>query len=213
MVFQFLLSQGRYWWNGIRSWLFYLDYRDSGWLNSLKEQPKPGLKDGRLGPGCKFPLVSVLDNVVIKVEVRVWVWNPLKSCSCKRAKLGQPVRAGDWQLDSATRLRTTFTTSVNGSSLTHWHLHFLGPDQRSRGDVSQARDGHKYALIILNQPFSRALLDVCWKASEWRSCADGGANRLHDLLSRSAGGCVDERSEWACVIIHVLVTGLVTVVP
>ena len=132
MVFQFLLSQGRYWWNGIRSWLFHLDYRDSGWLNSLKEQPKPGLKAGRLGPGCKFPLVSVLDNVVIKVEVRVWVWNPLKSCSCKRAKLGQPVRAGDWQLDSATRLRTTFTTSVNGSSLTHWHLHLLGPDRRHR---------------------------------------------------------------------------------
>jgi thiamine pyrophosphokinase len=38
------------------------------------------------------------------------------------------------------------------------------------------------ALIILNQPFSLALLDRLWSSSHWKCCADGGANRLHDLL-------------------------------
>lgn len=38
------------------------------------------------------------------------------------------------------------------------------------------------ALIILNQPFSTALVDRLWNACEWRCCADGGANRLYDLF-------------------------------
>ncbi|KDQ55872.1 hypothetical protein JAAARDRAFT_331949 [Jaapia argillacea MUCL 33604] len=38
----------------------------------------------------------------------------------------------------------------------------------------------KFALIILNQPFSFPLLDRLWNSCEWRCCADGGANRLYD---------------------------------
>lgn len=41
----------------------------------------------------------------------------------------------------------------------------------------------KSALIVLNQPFSLGLFWRLWKASSWRACADGGANRLHDLFS------------------------------
>ena len=42
---------------------------------------------------------------------------------------------------------------------------------------------NKSALVVLNQPFSLGLLWRLWKASSWRACADGGANRLHDLFS------------------------------
>ncbi|KAK7690791.1 hypothetical protein QCA50_005891 [Cerrena zonata] len=42
------------------------------------------------------------------------------------------------------------------------------------------------ALIILNQPFSSALFKRVWDASQWHCCADGGANRLHDLLLTEA---------------------------
>jgi thiamine pyrophosphokinase len=41
------------------------------------------------------------------------------------------------------------------------------------------------ALIILNQPFSPGLLRRLWGSCEWRCCADGGANRLFDLFTRS----------------------------
>ena len=56
--------------------------------------------------------------------------------------------------------------------------------------------GHQYALLILNQPFSFPLLRTLWKASSWRCCADGGGNRLHDLLRDMEGaeGCeLDQR--------------------
>ncbi|KAF8623713.1 hypothetical protein AX17_007410 [Amanita inopinata Kibby_2008] len=44
------------------------------------------------------------------------------------------------------------------------------------------------ALIILNQPFSLALLKRVWNHSQWHCCADGGANRLYDLLKLESGG-------------------------
>jgi len=58
-----------------------------------------------------------------------------------------------------------------------WSLPFLQP--APSGEVPRT----KIALIILNQPFSKPLLSRLWHASDWRCCADGGANRLHDLLS------------------------------
>ncbi|THV03215.1 thiamine pyrophosphokinase Thi80 [Dendrothele bispora CBS 962.96] len=41
---------------------------------------------------------------------------------------------------------------------------------------------HNRILIILNQPFSLQLLKLVWNSSKWHYCADGGANRLYDLL-------------------------------
>ncbi|KAL1690484.1 thiamine pyrophosphokinase [Schizophyllum commune] len=54
-----------------------------------------------------------------------------------------------------------------------WDTTFL------RGDESQA--GNR-ALIILNQPFSVALLENLWRSTSWHCCADGGANRLSEVL-------------------------------
>jgi thiamine pyrophosphokinase len=66
------------------------------------------------------------------------------------------------------------------SSPTHWSLPFL----QTRDEVSRS----KTALIILNQPFSKALLRRLWHATDWHCCADGGANRLHDVLNADSDG-------------------------
>ncbi|KAH9936066.1 thiamine pyrophosphokinase [Amylocystis lapponica] len=57
----------------------------------------------------------------------------------------------------------------------NWSLPFLDPSP-------SPLTSPPYALIILNQPFSAPLLRRVWSASAWHSCADGGANRLHDTL-------------------------------
>ncbi|KAG6810486.1 hypothetical protein H0H92_011666 [Tricholoma furcatifolium] len=56
-----------------------------------------------------------------------------------------------------------------------WNVHFLQPQ-----DPSAAASR---SLIILNQPFSRELLNRVWNSCSWRLCADGGANRLYDTFS------------------------------
>jgi thiamine pyrophosphokinase len=50
----------------------------------------------------------------------------------------------------------------------------------------------KRALIILNQPFSASLLQRLWEACQWRCCADGGANRLYDILVTPSGDATIE---------------------
>lgn len=55
---------------------------------------------------------------------------------------------------------------------TAWNVDFL----QSHGPPS-----HR-ALIIVNQPFSASLFRRLWNACTWRCCADGGANRLHDVF-------------------------------
>ncbi|KAG2107299.1 thiamine pyrophosphokinase [Suillus discolor] len=62
--------------------------------------------------------------------------------------------------------------------IVEWCTQFLDP--RASKDLDIPR-----ALIILNQPFSVSLLKTLWAASEWRSCADGGGNRLYDVLGTS----------------------------
>ncbi|RDX57588.1 thiamine pyrophosphokinase [Lentinus brumalis] len=61
--------------------------------------------------------------------------------------------------------------SAAAYSVTPWEISFLDPLRQSRN-----------ALIILNQPFSFPLLHRVWQSSTWHACADGGANRLHDVL-------------------------------
>ncbi|KZT25563.1 Thiamin pyrophosphokinase [Neolentinus lepideus HHB14362 ss-1] len=65
--------------------------------------------------------------------------------------------------------------------MSHWNLPFLD----SLSNISTTEG--KYALIILNQPFSFPLLSRIWKACQWRCCADGGTNRLYDLLTSTQG--------------------------
>ena len=48
---------------------------------------------------------------------------------------------------------------------------------------------HKAALIVLNQPIADlALLARIWENTEYRVCADGGANRLYELFSGKDSG-------------------------
>ncbi|KAI0749579.1 thiamine pyrophosphokinase [Daedaleopsis nitida] len=61
-------------------------------------------------------------------------------------------------------------------SVTPWEISFLDPLRQSRN-----------ALIVLNQPFSFPLLHRLWQSSTWHACADGGANRLHDVLQDCDG--------------------------
>ncbi|TRM58540.1 thiamine pyrophosphokinase [Schizophyllum amplum] len=64
-------------------------------------------------------------------------------------------------------------------SITKWDTSFL------RGAEPKARSPRKRALIILNQPFSIPLLKSLWASTEWHCCADGGANRLSDVLGEA----------------------------
>ncbi|THH26303.1 hypothetical protein EUX98_g7884 [Antrodiella citrinella] len=47
-------------------------------------------------------------------------------------------------------------------------------------------------MIILNQPFAFGLFQRLWVSSDWRCCADGGANRLHDACLKRDGKDVRE---------------------
>lgn len=70
-------------------------------------------------------------------------------------------------------------TAQDDSTMTFtWNLPFLDP----LPPQSQP-NARKYALIILNQPFSYPLLRKLWLAASWRCCADGGTNRLYDALT------------------------------
>lgn len=70
---------------------------------------------------------------------------------------------------------------VADTKIVEWATPFLNP-------LSTNREGVRRALIILNQPFSLPLLETLWSACSWRCCADGGANRLYDLLGETKDG-------------------------
>ncbi|KAF9146899.1 hypothetical protein BGX30_005109 [Mortierella sp. GBA39] len=72
------------------------------------------------------------------------------------------------------------------------------PQEYQRKYVTANNDamaGHhgKFALIILNQPIliHRTLFNNVWQNATYRFCADGGANRLYDLLKTD-----EERSKF-----------------
>ncbi|KXN91733.1 Thiamin pyrophosphokinase 1 [Leucoagaricus sp. SymC.cos] len=76
--------------------------------------------------------------------------------------------------------------------MTTWNVNFLNLSHSTSDSISKSKlaswcpcgcsTKHWYALIILNQPFSLPLLQRLWTNTSWRCCADGGANRLYDLL-------------------------------
>ena len=70
---------------------------------------------------------------------------------------------------------------VADTGIVEWETPFLNPLKANHEGVSRA-------LIILNQPFSLPLLETLWKACSWKCCADGGANRLYDLLGQVRDG-------------------------
>jgi thiamine pyrophosphokinase len=95
------------------------------------------------------------------------------------------------------------------ASPTHWSLPFFRPHDKDEDGAP----GSRTALIILNQPFSRSLLCRLWNASDWHCCADGGANRLHDLLrllSAEGGGGGGGASAAAATVATVATTSTST---
>ncbi|KAF5390636.1 hypothetical protein D9757_002752 [Collybiopsis confluens] len=56
----------------------------------------------------------------------------------------------------------------------HWKIDFLRH--------ASPKSIPKQVLIILNQPFTFSLLRRLWESTCWRCCADGGANRLFDVV-------------------------------
>ncbi|KAF9516921.1 hypothetical protein BS47DRAFT_1291536 [Hydnum rufescens UP504] len=59
-----------------------------------------------------------------------------------------------------------------------WTVPFLS-------DVGGECNPGPWALVILNQSFSRELLDRVWPFCSWRACADGGANYLYDVVGEN----------------------------
>ncbi|KAI5120207.1 hypothetical protein M0805_006313 [Coniferiporia weirii] len=80
---------------------------------------------------------------------------------------------------------------MTNNPVRHWSTPFLHDTDRGASAVTAtARATERRALIILNQPFSQELLVRVWNACQWRACADGGANRLFDVLQ----GCTEPRA-------------------
>ena len=73
--------------------------------------------------------------------------------------------------------RLLYSQDTTSSRVTDWDVAFLHPSTVCVPDT-------KRGLIILNQPFSQNLLEMLWTTCSWHCCADGGANRLFDLLSK-----------------------------
>ena len=81
------------------------------------------------------------------------------------------------------RVVTTRPMSMSSPSVVRHDLHaFLGGGPLPRGREEEEES----ALVVLNSAsFGPWLLERLWAASSFRVCADGGANRLFDLLGES----------------------------
>ena len=101
---------------------------------------------------------------------------------------------------NATKLDASFLLNILHTlcmSPFTWSLPFFTPET-----LNKEHDGNRrrFALIILNQPFAFGLFQRLWDASEWRCCADGGANRLHDAALSHDGQ--DERTRYVVTHMH-----------
>ncbi|KAI9222036.1 thiamine pyrophosphokinase [Blastocladiella britannica] len=69
------------------------------------------------------------------------------------------------------------TSSSTAADYAHGLHHYLRP---------AASGQRRFALVIVNRPLDAipaGVLQDLWLNAEWRLCADGGANRLHDRLA------------------------------
>lgn len=107
---------------------------------------------------------------------------------CFGRALGRQYRGHVCQRVFNVAARRGHTRSRHAMSFS-WSLPFL--------ETHTHDHSRKHALIILNQPFSRELLQALWRSSQWHCCADGGANRLHDVLRSTANAAseADHRTE------------------
>ncbi|KAK8853328.1 thiamine pyrophosphokinase [Kwoniella newhampshirensis] len=48
-------------------------------------------------------------------------------------------------------------------------------------ELLRGESSRRYALIIVNQPIRKDVLDRVWNAAQMRLCADGGGNRLYNV--------------------------------
>lgn len=106
----------------------------------------------------------------------------------------------DHQTQFSTKAGISHSSAIGTHETKHWSTSFLLPASERSAESSHTQ--HKRALIVLNQPFSFSLFDRLWNSSQHHFCADGGANRVHDLLrearssaenSQDCGEAVDER--------------------
>ena len=104
---------------------------------------------------------------------RAWAPGSLGTACCVQMQIP---RTGTLSESSLSQPRLMAPVPPSAYSVTPWEISFLDPLRQSRN-----------ALIILNQPFTYPLLRRVWYSSSWHACADGGANRLHDLLQDCDG--------------------------
>ncbi|EIM90925.1 thiamine pyrophosphokinase Thi80 [Stereum hirsutum FP-91666 SS1] len=86
----------------------------------------------------------------------------------------------DHQTQFSTKAGISPTSAIGTYETKHWSTSFLLPTSERSSESSHTQ--HKRALIVLNQPFSFSLFDRLWSSTQHHFCADGGANRVHDLL-------------------------------
>lgn len=144
-----------------------------------------GVQDTQFESVKKDDCGRFVDEIAVKIilsdlNLCQSVCGEASSASNHRCNLILQVNMADHQAQFSTKTGTT-PSSANGTHETkHWSTSFLLPSTERSPESSHTR--HKRALIVLNQPFSFSLFNRLWSSTQHHFCADGGANRVHDLL-------------------------------